>query len=61
MGNGPLTAAEAETLRRWVQRDQPYGQVAWVEPIVETLGLEGTVLPRGRPKQAAQQLPSLFG
>jgi len=44
---------ELEAVRRSVQRGQPYGSELWCERIVQTLGLESTVRPRGRPRKTA--------
>jgi putative transposase len=50
--NQPETEAELAALRRCVNRGQPYGSHSWVQKCVERLGLESTIRPRGRPKQA---------
>lgn len=47
--NQPIGAAEADALRGCTQRSRPYGVQTWVEAIVEQLGLQCTVRPRGRP------------
>jgi len=44
---------ELEAVRRSVQRGQPYGSELWCERIVQTLGLESTVRPRGWPRKTA--------
>ena len=44
---------ELEAVRRSVQRGQPYGSEPWCERIVQTLGLESTLRPRGRPRKTA--------
>ncbi len=44
---------ELEAVRRSVQRGQPHGSEPWCERIVQTLGLESTVRPRGRPRKTA--------
>jgi len=44
---------ELEAVRRSVQHGQPYGSELWCERIVQTLGLESTVRPRGRPRKTA--------
>ena len=44
---------ELEAVRRSVQRGQPYGSELWSKRIVQTLGLESTVRPRGRPHKTA--------
>jgi hypothetical protein len=42
---------ELEALRRSVQRgQQPYGTEPWFQQIVQQLGLESTLRPRGRPR-----------
>jgi len=47
---------ELEAVRRSVQRGQPYGSELWCERIVQTLGLESVVRPRGRPRKTASWL-----
>lgn len=47
--NAPQTEAELEALRRSVARGRPYGPEAWVDAVVQRLGLQATVRPRGRP------------
>jgi putative transposase len=42
---------ELEAIRRSVQRGQPYGSELWCERIVQRLGLESTLRPRGRPRK----------
>ncbi len=47
---------ELEAVRRSVQRGQPYGSELWCERIVQTLGPESTVRPRGWPRKTAPWL-----
>ena len=42
---------ELQAIRRSVQRGQPYGSEVWCERIVQRLGLESTLRPRGRPRK----------
>ncbi len=49
--NEPATAAEAERIRKSVERGTPYGAEEWQERIAHQLGLESTLRPRGRPKK----------
>jgi len=42
---------ELEALRRSVQRGQTYGSEPWCQRIVQRLGLESTLRPRGRPRK----------
>jgi len=49
--NAPQTDAELSALRHSVQRGCPFGETAWSDRIVEQLGLESTLRPRGRPKK----------
>ena len=44
--------AEVSALRRSVNRGAPFGDADWTKRIVKRLGLEVTIRPRGRPKQA---------
>lgn len=49
--NQACTPAELESLRRSVNRGQPYGQEAWREKTAKRLGLESSLRPRGRPRK----------
>jgi putative transposase len=49
--NEPQTEAELEAVRRCVTRGRPFGSEACIRRMVDRLGLEGTLRPRGRPKQ----------
>lgn len=51
MVNTPLTDAELALLRRCVRRGTPFGDDLWVRQTVQTLGLESTLRPQGRPKK----------
>ncbi|MBI5760899.1 MAG: hypothetical protein HZA46_20445, partial [Planctomycetales bacterium] len=48
----PQADADVSALRRSVNRGAPFGDSAWTKRIVKRLGLEVTIRPRGRPKQA---------
>ena len=50
--NQPQSEAELAAVRRSVERGQPYGADAWVRAVAAQLGLESTLRPRGRPKNA---------
>ena len=55
--NGVETEAELEALRRSVVRGRPYGSESWVNAVVQRLGFQATIRPRGRPrKQQADAL-----
>lgn len=47
----PQTEAELEALRRSVPRGAPFGEAEWQARTVETLGLESSVRPQGRPRK----------
>jgi putative transposase len=49
--NKPQTEAELEAMRRSVARGCPYGPEEWVETVVQRLGLQSTIRPRGRPRK----------
>ena len=53
--NGVESAAELEALRCSVRRGRPFGDVGWVTRMVQRMGLESTIRPRGRPKQKRGQ------
>lgn len=48
--NEPLTDKELAAIRRSAQRGSPLGDATWMESIVQRLGLESTLRPRGRPQ-----------
>lgn len=52
MVHTPQSQAEAEALRRSVNRGSPFGGEQWTRRIAARLGLESTLRPRGRPPQA---------
>ena len=49
--NEAETEVELESLRRCVQRGQPYGSDQWIEETARQLSLESTLRPRGRPRK----------
>ena len=49
--NEPQTEAELDAVRASVVRGRPYGSAEWVQGVVERLGLQATVRPRGRPRK----------
>jgi len=53
--NRPETETELATLRRCVNRGQPYGSEGWVQRIVKRLALESSMRPRGRPPKNKRQ------
>jgi putative transposase len=48
----PQNQGELESLRRCVNRGQPWGTDAWSRQTAVALGLESTFRPRGRPRKA---------
>jgi putative transposase len=50
----PQTEAELAALRGSVARNTPYGSASWVERAVETLGLQSSVRPPGRPRKQSE-------
>ncbi|HVS34572.1 MAG TPA: transposase, partial [Gemmataceae bacterium] len=48
--NEAQTEAELEAVRLSAARGRPYGGEAWMEGVVQRLGLQSTVRPRGRPR-----------
>jgi putative transposase len=48
--NAPLEPEVLKALRNSVQRGTPYGSAKWRARIVDKLGLEHTMRPRGRPR-----------
>ncbi len=53
--NRAETKGELESLRRSVQRGQPFGSESWCERIIKRLGLESTIRSPGRPKKPVTQ------
>ena len=53
--NRALPEKELESLRRCVERGQPYGGEAWVKRAAGQLGLASTLRPGGRQKKAAKK------
>jgi len=51
--NAPQTDSELEALRHCVTRGCPFGDEVWIEQAVRSLGLEGTLRPRGRPRKGS--------
>lgn len=47
--NEALTKSELDAVRLSVQRGRPLGSEDWVNSLVNRLGLESTIRPRGRP------------
>jgi putative transposase len=50
--NQPLTEPGLAALRTSVNRGRPYGSLPWVEATARDLGLQASLRPRGRPRQA---------
>ncbi len=48
------SAAELTGLRRSVERGTPFGSAEWATTTAETMGLESTIRPRGRPKKVIE-------
>ncbi len=49
--NRPMSEAEEDSLRKSLQRGQPYGTADWQAQTAARLGLQSTFRPRGRPKK----------
>ena len=50
--NSPQTEAEAQAVRRSIERGSPFGDEPWTGRIVRQMGLESTLRPQGRPKKS---------
>jgi len=46
-----------QALRRSVSRGRPYGSEVWVQEVVQRLGLQATIRPRGRPRKRPPAVP----
>jgi putative transposase len=55
----PQSEAELAALRLSVNRGRPFGSDQWTEKIVEQLGLQATVRPRGRPRKQREGMEEL--
>ncbi len=53
--NRPQSHAELEALRRCANRGSPFGDASWVAKMANSLGLESTLRPRGRPRRTPQR------
>ncbi|MGA2501971.1 MAG: transposase, partial [Tepidisphaeraceae bacterium] len=53
--NEPQTEAELEALRQSVNRGCPFDGDDWQRELVERMGLQATLRPRGRPRNTATQ------
>ena len=49
--NESQTEAELEAMHRSVARGRAYGSDGWVQAVVQRLGLQSTIRPRGRPRK----------
>jgi putative transposase len=58
--NQPAAPAESQKLRSCAQRGRPFGAETWVASMVEQLGLECTLRPRGRPAGEQEESWPLF-
>lgn len=52
--NRPQSAAELAAIRRSLRRGSPLGTADWSDSTAQTLGLESTLRPQGRPKHDAE-------
>jgi REP-associated tyrosine transposase len=50
--NTPQNEAELTTIRRAIGRGNPFGDERWSQQMVDRLGLETTIRPRGRPRKS---------
>jgi putative transposase len=50
--NAPQSEAELAALRRSTERGTPYGNERWQKRVATHLGLESSLRPRGRPRNA---------
>jgi putative transposase len=53
----PQTEGELTALRQSLARGRPYGSAAWVDTVVQQLGLQSTMRSRGRPRKHGTDLP----
>ena len=55
--NAPMTEAKLSALQRCIDRGAPFGTAAWSEQAAESLGLESSLRPLGRPRKVAAPGP----
>jgi len=55
--NQPQSQEEVDAIRHSIDRGSPLGQEQWTQQIAETLGLQSTLRPRGRPKKKGTFFP----
>ncbi len=53
--NQPMKETETRRIRDSLERGRPLGSDSWTKRIVERLGLQYTLNPRGRPKRPATE------
>ena len=53
--NEPQTDVELEAIRQSVNRGCPFGDDDWQKEVVQQLGLQATLRPRGRPRTTTTQ------
>jgi putative transposase len=56
----PQTESELAALRQSVQRGTPFGGPRWTHRAARELGLESTLRPRGRPRNAKSRMSPFF-
>jgi putative transposase len=56
--NEPQTEAEVEGLREHLRRGRPFGDLNWMMQTAQSLGLEASLRPRGRPRKRKNTHPS---
>lgn len=49
--NTPLTGAELDKLQTSIDRQTPYGEAGWQQPVCKERGLESTMRKQGRPRK----------
>ena len=52
--NEPMSEAELAAMRRCVARGAPHGSEGWAARTAESLGLESSLRPRGRPRKVIE-------
>lgn len=57
--NQPETDKELAAFRRSIEKDRPFGSIAWQENVAKELGLEATFRGQGRPRKG-ENSPGLF-
>jgi putative transposase len=52
--NRAMDESQVSAIRTSIERDRPFGSIAWVKRTAERMGLQWTIRPRGRPRKSGK-------